>query len=228
VAGLITQIAPNLDGIQNSVNALLDVPGKGTAVIEYRDKVPPTPAPPSATPAPSSACTVALPAGAYQGTFSFNSTENIPPGVIDLGESGIDNDQGTGPVNANVAADGSVTGTAQMSLQMHDQYLGLAVGTMDQTIEEQGVVGGTLCSLSLSLTSETSVSCQATGYGSCGAVGGTVSLTGLVPTLPFGPPSSVTSSALTWSVSSDTNADAGFGGLSAEIKSTTTVTLATH
>ena len=89
---------------------------------------------------------------------------------------------------------------------------------------ETGAIGGTVCALTLQFLKETPTACQATGYGTCGGVGQTIDLSGLVPTLPMGAPT-VSGKTLTWSISYENSVDAGFGGLTAEVQSTTTVTL---
>ena len=217
--------APYLNGLQARLNDLLDARGRGTAVLVFHDKLPPTP-PPSASPSSSSACAVSLPAGTYSGTFKIDSTTLVPSGQIDLGESGGDNEHGTGPVTVSVEPDGTLGGTFSVSLLLHQVYQGLAKGTEDTTIEEQGAgISGTLCSLSMTFASETTTSCKATGYGTCGGVGDTVSLVGLVPALPLGAPTSSAPGSLTWSLSTETSTDAGFGGLSAEVQSTVTLIL---
>ena len=99
--------------------------------------------------------------------------------------------------------------------------------TTDKTVEGQGAgVSGTLCSLTLAFASETVTDCKATGHGTCGAVGITIPLSGLVPPLPMGAPTTVSAGTLTWSISTENGFDAGFGGLSADVQSTTTVTIA--
>ena len=77
-------LQPVLDGIQDRLNSILDVRGRGPAIIVYHDAAPPTPSP-SAVPSASGACAVTLPAGIYQGTLVVDSTTIVPPGHIDLG-----------------------------------------------------------------------------------------------------------------------------------------------
>ncbi len=219
--------APYLDGLQGRLNTLLDARGWDSIALRYHAKVPPTPVP-STTLAPSSACSVTLPAGSYNGTLKADTTTIVPPGQIDLGESGGDNSHGSGPVTVTVAADGTLGGNFQQTLQQHQVFTGLAEGTTDTTIQEEGAgVSGTLCSLTLTFASETITDCHATGYGTCGQVGATYSLAGLVPALPLGVPTSVAGGAITWSISSESSFDAGFGGLSAEVQSTITLVLQT-
>ena len=44
--------------------------------------------------------------------------------------------------------------------------------------------------------------------------------------MPLGAPTSVAGGGITWSVSGENGFDAGFGGLSGEVQTTTTVTIA--
>ena len=62
-------------------------------------------------------------------------------------------------------------------------------------------------------------------HGTCGSTGITIPLAGVVPALPLGAPTSVAEGVLTWSMSTENGVDLGFGGLSAEVQSTITVTL---
>ena len=219
-------LQPVLGGIQDRLNSILDVRGSGPAIIVYHEKAPPTPAP-SATPSGSAACAVTLPAGTYQGTLAFDSTVLVPPGQIDLGESGVTNDHGTGPLTVTVHPDGTLSGAFSMTDLEHAEYHGLAEGTTDKTLQMQGAgVSGTLCSLTLAFASETISSCHATGKAPrCNSVGATTSLAGLAPPVPLGAPTSVAGGTLTWSISSESGFDAGFGGLTSEVQSTITATL---
>jgi hypothetical protein len=220
--------APVIDSIQSRLNDLLDARGTGTAIIVYHDKVPPSPSP-STSPGASAACAASLPPGTYQGSLKADSTTIVPPGEIDLGESGGSNDHGTGPVTITVAGDGSLSGTFSLHMLMRMVYQGLAVGTSDTTVDEQGAgVGGTICNPIFTFASETITGCTSTGHGTCGGVGQTIPLAGMVPPLPLGAPTSVSGGTLTWSISVENSADAGFGGLSAEVQSTTTLVLNGH
>jgi hypothetical protein len=217
--------APYLDGLQDRLNKLLDATGNGIVVLRYRGQASPRPST-AASPAASGQCATSLPAGTYQGTLTEDSTTIVPPGQVDLGESGGTNDHGTGPLTVTVAPDGSLGGTFSVTVLDHQVFQGLAQGTTDTTMLEQGAgVSGTLCNLVLTFASETATDCHATGHGTCGSTGITIPLAGLVPPLPIGAPSSVAPGSLTWSISAENGADAGFGGLSAEVQSTTTVTL---
>jgi hypothetical protein len=223
---VVAAFKPILDDLQGRLNALLDERGFGAANLIFHDKLPPSPSP-SANSSGSTACGVTLPAGTYDGTITSKSTTIVPPGQIDLGESGGTNDSGTGPLTVTVGRDGTLGGNFKMTMLEHQVYQGLAKGTTDTTVEQQGAgVSGTLCSLTLTFASETITDCHATGHGLCGSVGVIVSLAGLVPALPMGAPTSVSAHTLTWSISSETGFDASFGGLSAEVQSTTTTTLA--
>ena len=104
-------------------------------------------------------------------------------------------------------------------------WTGLAEGTADTTMVQDGTVSGTLCGLFLNYQSEQQTGCTITGHGLCGDNTGTISLTGLVPPLPLGGPSSISGGVLTWSLSHESGADLGFGGLSAEVQTTITATL---
>ena len=215
---------PSLDKIQGKLNDLLDARGTGYAFLHYHDQASPKPSSPIASGSTAS-CTVSLPAGTYTGTFSSKSTTIVPPGQIDLGEGGGANDTGSGPLSVTVGSDGTLSGTFHQTLLDHMVWTGLAAGTADTTMEQDGGVSGTLCGLILSFQSETTTGCTKTGHGLCGDSGGTIALTGLVPPLPLGAPSSVAGGVLTWSISSENGADLGFGGLSSEVQSTITATL---
>ncbi|HLY13852.1 MAG TPA: hypothetical protein VKR24_05840 [Candidatus Limnocylindrales bacterium] len=218
---------PTLEKVQGSLNEILDARGYTDAFLHYHEQASPKPSSATASGGTAS-CTVSLPAGTYVGTFATKSTTIIPQGEIDLGEGGGSNDSGTGPVSITVAGDGSLTGTFQQILQQHMVWTGLAEGTADTTIEEDGQgVSGTLCNPIFTFAKETITACTKTGHGLCGGVGGTYSLVGLMPPLPLGAPTSVGGGAVTWSLSSEGGADAGFGGLSAEVQTTITVTIST-
>lgn len=216
-----------LDDLQGRLNALLDERGFGAANLIFHDKVPPSPSP-SANTSGSTACGLTLPAGTYYGTITSESTTIVPPGQIDLGESGGSDDTSKGQLTVTIAPDGTLGGTFTMTMLEHKVYQGPAKGTTDTTIEQQGAgVSGTLCTLTLTFAAETITDCRATGHGTCGAVGKTIPLAGLVPPLPMGTPT-VSTGTMIWSISTENGFDSGFGGLSAEVQSTTTVTLAVH
>jgi hypothetical protein len=221
-------MAPTLDTFQANLNKLLDAPGTGHVWLDYHDKVPPTPVP-SLTPAPSSACSTSLPPGTYQGTFTTDSTTTVPPGVVDLGESGTTVLHGTGPLTVTVNADGSLGGSFDVVIQQHQTFEGMSPGSEDTTMNEHGQgVSGTLCNLTLTFASATTTDCHSTGYATCGAIGITIPLKGVVPPLPLGAPTSSSGGQLTWKLSTSEPFDAGFGGLSGTVDSTIVVTLATH
>ncbi len=218
-------LAPALDGLQGRLNGLLDARGTGFAYLAFRGHATPAPSR-SSTPGATSACAVGIPVGTYTGTLRIDSTTIVPPGQIDLGESGGDNNHGTGPLTVSVRPDGTLGGTFKVSAQIHQVFQGLAKGTEDTTVDEQGAgISGTLCSLTLTFASVTTTSCKATGYATCGEVGNTVSMAGLMPPVPLGGPTSSAPGTLTWSVSTEKGVDAGFGGLSVEVQSTITVVL---
>ncbi len=159
-----------------------------------------------------------------QGSLTIKSTTIIPPGQIDLGEHGGENDAGSAPLSVAVAADGSLSGAFTITSQNHFEAEGLSKGTEDTTVVETGSVGGTLCALVFRFLQETTTACTATGYGTCGGVGQTIDLSGLVPPEPMGAPT-VSGKTLTWSQSHESSFNAGFGGLGGELQSTLTVTL---
>jgi len=218
-------LSPILDNIQSRLNTVLDARGQRSAFLWYYQPVQPSPSP-SSSPAASGACTTSLPAGTYQGTIETKSTTIVPPGEVDLGEGGGNNDHGTGPLTMTVAQDGSLTGSFSLHVLSHMVWTGLAEGTSDTTMDELGAgISGTLCNPILTFASEVATACTFTGHGICGATGQTITLAGLVPPWPLGKPTSSTGGVLTWTISSETSADAGFGGLSAEVQSTETITL---
>ena len=221
-------LSPILDGIQARLNTVLDARGQRSAFLWYYQPVQPSPSP-SSSPAASGACPTSLPAGTYQGTIDTKSTTIVPSGQIDLGEGGGTNDHGTGPLTVTVAADGSLSGTFSLEVQSHMVYTGPAEGTTDTTLDEQGAgISGTLCNPILTFASEVQTACTSTGHGTCGPSGQTISLAGLVPAWPLGAPTSSAGGVLTWSISSESGFNAGFGGLSADVQSTETITLNGH
>jgi hypothetical protein len=219
---------PTLEKVQGSLNEILDARGYTDAFLHYHDEGSPKPSGAAASASAGTAsCTVSLPTGTYNGTFTTKSTTIIPPGEIDLGEAGGSNDSGTGPLTVAVGSDGTLSGTFHLDVLQHMVWTGLAEGTADTTMVQDGTVSGTLCGLILIYQSEATTGCTKTGHGLCGDATGTIPLTGLVPPLPLGAPSSVSGGMLTWSMSNEGGADAGFGGLSAEVQSTITATLNT-
>ncbi|HEY7937281.1 MAG TPA: hypothetical protein VID26_09180, partial [Candidatus Limnocylindrales bacterium] len=217
---------PTLEKVQGSLNEILDARGYTDAFLHYHEQASPKPSGATASASAGTAsCTVSLPAGTYNGTFTTKSTTIVPPGQIDLGEAGGSNDSGTGPLNVAVGSDGTLTGTFHLDVLEHMVWTGPAEGTTDTTMVQDGIVGGTLCGLIVSYQTEAITGCTKTGHGLCGDPTGTIPLKGLVPPLPLGAPSSVSGGVLTWSLSHESSADAGFGGLSAEVQSTITATL---
>lgn len=227
-------LAPVLNGIQDRLNSILDVRGRGPAILVYHDKATPTPSPSTAASSTGTAsCTVTLPAGTYQGTITSDSTTIVSQGGITLGESGGDNSHATGPLTVTVAQDGTLGGNFQLTMLEHMVYEGLAQGTTDTTLQIQGAgVSGTLCSLTLTYASEIETACESTGHAHapldmCGSASDrkTITLAGLVPPMRLGPPTSVAGGTLTWSRSSENGHDFGFITGPAEAESTITVTL---
>ena len=86
-------LAPVLNGIQDRLNSILDVRGSGPAIIVFHDKAPPTPSP-SVTPSGSGPCPTQCRPATDQGSLTIKSTTIVPPGQIDLGEHGGENDAG--------------------------------------------------------------------------------------------------------------------------------------
>jgi hypothetical protein len=223
---VLALFAPYLDGLEGRLNALLDARGTGTVDLKYHEKAPPTPSP-STTPSGSGACAVTQPAATDQGSLTIKSTTIIPPGQIDLGEHGGENDAGSAPLSVAVGADGSLSGQFTLTSQNHFEAQGISQGTEDTTVVENGSVGGTLCALALRFLNETITACKATGVQAelgCGPVNTTIDLTGLMPAEPLGAPT-VSGKTFTWSISYENGFDAGFGGLGGEVQSTLTMTL---
>ncbi len=222
-------LQPTVEKLQDNVNPILDARGTGYAFLHYHDQATPKPSSAAASDGTAS-CSVSLPAGTYSGTFTGDTTTIEPPGQIDLGESGGENSHSTGPLTVIVAPNGTLGGTFQWTTMDHMVFQGPAVGTIDKTIQLQGAgISGTLCNLTMTFASEVETTCTATGepqkLGMCGSAGKTIPLSGLVPPLPLGAPTSVGGGTLTWSFSHENGVDLGFGGLSAELQTTYTVTL---
>ena len=148
--------------------------------------------------------------------------------MIDLGESGTTTDHGTGPLTITVAADGSLSGWFSQTVTETADYHGPAVGTRITTLQQVGAgISGTLCTMTMTFASEAETSCQSSGppVPACDGPGAPISLIGLVPPMPMGAPVR-NGGTLTWTISNSSGFDAGFGGLSSNVTSTITVTLA--
>ena len=130
-------LQPTLEKIQGNLNPILDARGTGYAFLHYHDQASPKPSSAAAS-AGTASCAVSLPAGTYTGTFSSKSTTIVPPGEIDLGEAGGSNDTGSGPLSVTVGPDGALSGTFHQSVLDHMVWTGLAEGTADTTMEQDG------------------------------------------------------------------------------------------
>ncbi len=218
-------LKPILDTFQSKLNDLLDARGDATVYLDYHL---PSPSPsPSTAPSASGSCPTQWPVGTDQGSLTIKSTTIIPPGQIDLGEHGGENDAGQAPLTVTVGSDGSASGQFTFTTQNHFEAQGISQGTEDTTLVETGSVGGTVCALTLRFLHETYTACKATGVQAelgCVPVGTSMDLSGLMPAEPLGAPT-VSGKTLTWSISYESSFDAGFGGLGGELESTITVTL---
>jgi hypothetical protein len=96
-------LAPVLNGIQDRLNTILDVRGRGPAILVYHDKAPATLPPTSAAPGASGACATSVAPGDYAGTFDALVDSDQPPVA--------DQYVVAGPVKLQVGADGTVTGS---------------------------------------------------------------------------------------------------------------------
>ena len=80
--------------------------------------------------------------------------------------------------------------------------------------------------MTMTFASETETACQTTiSTLSCDNTGQLISLTGLVPPLPMGAPTS-SAGSLTWTINNSAGFAAGFGGLAGNVTSTIAVTVA--
>ncbi len=189
--------APYIDGLQARLNTLLDAHGSGSAVIVYHD---PKPSPTITPPASPGVCNPnPVAPGNYAGTTTATSSE-----IIDLGVSGgvVDTGNAAGKASIVVAADGSLSGTWDMtSNDVFDETAAVngVVGLKEHrvsTTTDSGNVIGTACDLVLTFGAVVVVSCVSLLTGDC---------TGDVPPTPastgpgaFGPPSTVSGGNVTW------------------------------
>jgi hypothetical protein len=205
VAGLL---GPMLDGAQERMNSILDVPGKGEALIEYRDKVPATPVPAPATPTASTMCSTTLPAGTYSGTIT---TDNLTQVATVAGDPDTTTDEGSGPVTLTVAADGTLSGNFSVAITTTEiVHIGKLNVSRVLSITELGAgISGTVCTMVIAYASSTTTACQSTSaYLPCGKiVGQTVPMAGVVPPLPL--PLTQAAGTLTWAA--HTSSDDGSG-----------------
>ena len=156
-------LAPVLNGIQDRLNSILDVRGRGPAIIVFHDKAPPTPSP-STTPSGSGACGVTLPAGTYTGTVSFDldspATSELP-----------DDTQTTmrGADTLHVAADGTVTGDYDMhGVLIEDTTVGQTHDHSESSWDITGVeLGGTLCAMTSAGGQVGPLTCHSSLFGDC-------------------------------------------------------------
>ncbi len=154
-------LKPILDAFQSKLNDLLDARGDATVYLDYHL---PSPSPsPSTAPSASGSCPTQWPVGTDQGSLTIKSTTIIPPGQIDLGEHGGENDAGQAPLTVTVGSDGSASGQFTFTTQNHFEAQGISQGTEDTTLVETGSVGGTVCALTLRFLHETNTACQSTG-----------------------------------------------------------------
>ena len=131
--------SPYLDGLQGRLNAILDARGTGTAILIYHAPLPPKPSP---LPSASGLCSPSpMPAGSYTGTNESAETIDSPPSITHAVSSG--------PVQLQVAPDGSVTGTFGYTLQfVYDATVaGLNHHHESTTVMSGGTISGTACAL---------------------------------------------------------------------------------
>lgn len=192
--------APYISGLQARLNALLDARGTGTAIIVFHSGASPKPSV-SPSPAPSGACSPnPVAPGTYTGTTANTSSE-----IIDQGSFGkvVATSDGTGAITVVVAADGSLSGTWDLTTHFIFDETAAVDGVVglkdhrDSTIAlTGGAVTGTACNLGLGGGTYRVLACVDSLKGDC---------TG-EPTPPnttpvpggLGRPSSVTPGHVTW------------------------------
>jgi len=180
--------APYVNGLQASLNKLLDLRGSGAALLIYHKPPKPTPSPPT-TPAPSGECSPSpVPPGSYPGTYSYSATITGADGVVDQSD-------GSGAATLSVAPDGSVSGS--WGAKVHE-----TVNTQDDTYTlSGGSFTGTACDLITSAATVTLISCTTGGHGDCHfTTGGS---TGRTPAVHLGPPASGTTGTFSWQLKRD-------------------------
>ena len=188
-------LAPVLNGIQDRLNNILDVRGRGPAIIVFHDKAPP--ASPSVTPSGSATCAVSVPPGAYTGTFSAEVDSDQPP-VRDRYSA-------TGPVSLQVGTGGSVTGSFSVHVMHIYDLSGDIPEHMVSTWDMQGgTLHGSVCQLELSRGQLGPVTCQDSRLGDCSgpAPGAFTGPDVTVPADQLGAPK-VAGHELTWLLSYD-------------------------
>jgi hypothetical protein len=199
--------APYIDGLQARLNTLLDARGSGSAVIIFHD---PKPSPSITPPASAGVCNPnPVAPGNYVGTTTGSSSE-----IIDLGVSGgvVDTTNAAGKASIVVAADGSLSGTWDMtSNDVFDETAAVngVVGLKEHRVSTttySGAVGGTACDLELTYGAVVVVSCVSSLTGDCS---NDVPPTGTSPAPGgFGRPSSVSGGHVTWTFHYASNGDA--------------------
>jgi hypothetical protein len=193
-------LAPVLDGIQDRLNSILDVRGRGPAIIVYHDDAPTTPpptTPASAVSSESGNCAVSVAPGGYSGTFEAVIDSEQPPVA--------DRYLVSGPVSLEVSAGGGVRGLFSVHV-MHTYDLSgdIPQHQVSSWDMQGGVLDGSVCQLSLSRGQLGPVTCHDSRLGDCSApapgVFGGPDVT--VPTSNFGSPT-VTANKLAWLLSYD-------------------------
>ena len=192
--------APYISGVQARLNALLDARGTATAILVYHEGASPKPSLP-ATPAPSGACSPnPVAAGTYTGKMTSSSSE-----LIDQKEFGktVATSSGSGATTVVIAADGSASGTWNLTMQFvfdETAIVNGVVGLHDHRNSTDtftnGPVTGTACNLELGPATYAVQSCIDSLKGDCSDEPPPPNTTP-VPG-GFGPPSAATPGHVTW------------------------------
>lgn len=192
--------APYISGVQARLNALLDARGTATAILVFHEGASPKPSL-AATPAPSGACSPnPVAAGTYTGKMTSSSSE-----LIDQKEFGktVATSSGSGATTVVIAADGSASGTWNLTMQFVFDETAIVNGVVglhdhrDSTDTfTNGPVTGTACNLELGPATYAVQSCIDSLKGDCSDEPPPPNTTP-VPG-GFGPPSAATPGHATW------------------------------
>ena len=151
--------APYIDGLETRLNAILDAHGSGTATLFYHDPVKPRPSP---LPSASGLCSPSpMLAGSYTGTNESTETIDSPPSMTHAVTSG--------PVQLQVTADGSVTGTWGYTLQfVYDANVAGVNHHHESTmVMSGGTISGTACALVINSGTVHTTRCVDSLVGDC-------------------------------------------------------------
>ncbi len=158
-------LAPVLNGIQDRLNSILDIRGRGPAIIVFHDRAAPTLSPsPSSTPSGSGACRVTLPVGTYTGTFTAVLDEPATPDLQAASHESM-----SGPAMLRIASDGTVSGSFSVHIVgVYDATVGKVHDHSDSSWDLTNVrLDGTVCDLTGSGGQVGAITCHDSVFGDC-------------------------------------------------------------